>query len=271
MDATVTVITPVFTYRESIFETIDSVFMQDYPNIEYILIDDGPHSINELVVNYLKRIEKNNIKCMIIHNNENLGISKTLNIAVSKSTGKYIFNLADDDCFFDDKVIADWTKEFDNSNADIIVARRAIYDSTLSDVMWIDSENNWIEKTQQNGTLFDSMAAYNKIFGCVTAKTRLFLQSDVGKYDPQYKLIEDYPSIMKAIRSGIKIHNFNRITVKYRYGGRSSTEQIDDIYLRESDKIFKNEILPYCDNKIKSYVGYMQWKRNIKKIHKHKP
>lgn len=51
----------VLTYRngEFLFETIDSILMQDYPHIELIVAEDGASDFNaETIKNILRRIKK---------------------------------------------------------------------------------------------------------------------------------------------------------------------------------------------------------------------
>lgn len=70
-------VTCMITYRkfQYLYETWNSIFMQDYPNIEIIIGDDGSDNLPELELR--KYIEKNrgkNIKNVIlIANEENHG------------------------------------------------------------------------------------------------------------------------------------------------------------------------------------------------------
>ena len=64
---------------------------------------------------------------------------------------------------------------------------------------------------------------------------------------------------------GYNIHFFNRIVVKYRLGGISYAQNISKLYLKESNKLFINEILPYSKYKIKAIKNYIAWRRNIAK------
>ena len=42
-----TIITPAYKKSDMIFQTIDSIVSQTYPNIEYIIVDDGPNAIDQ--------------------------------------------------------------------------------------------------------------------------------------------------------------------------------------------------------------------------------
>ena len=73
--------------------------MQDYEKIEYVIIDDGPYSVDDNIV--MQWATREDIDFKIIHNEVNKGVSEALNIGIHNSEGEIIFNLADDDTFFD--------------------------------------------------------------------------------------------------------------------------------------------------------------------------
>lgn len=95
----ISIITPVYKFRPTVKECIESIMIQNYNNIEYIIVDDGPNSIEDRTIT--QYITRDDIKIKIIHNDANKGISESLNIGIKNSNGEIIFNLADDDKFFD--------------------------------------------------------------------------------------------------------------------------------------------------------------------------
>lgn len=76
----VSVITPAYNRASFLDETILSVIKQDYPNIEYIVLDDGS---SDGTLDVIKKYE-NRIKCF---SHENMGEARTVNKGVSLSNG----------------------------------------------------------------------------------------------------------------------------------------------------------------------------------------
>ena len=88
----VTVITPTYNQDQYILETAYSVLSQTYPNIEYIIINDGSTDTTEQV---LKKLPKE----VVIINQPNVGQSATLNRGWSMAKGKYLAYLSSDDLY----------------------------------------------------------------------------------------------------------------------------------------------------------------------------
>lgn len=88
----VSVIIPCYNHEQYVEQSLKSVFDQTYNNIELIVIDDGS-SDNSVTV--LKKMQEKYNFTLITQ--ENMGVCKTLNKAVSLSKGKYIALLASDD------------------------------------------------------------------------------------------------------------------------------------------------------------------------------
>lgn len=133
MNPLVTVVTPSYNNSKTIFGAIDSVLMQSYPNIQYIVCDDASSNFDgEAIIEYIRAKNTGNIVDLIVtRNDSNLGITKNLNRALSKANGKYLFNVAADDQFFDESVLTQWVERFESTNADVITAKRAVYDENL--------------------------------------------------------------------------------------------------------------------------------------------
>ena len=267
----VTIITPVYKKRGTLQDTVRSVCNQTYPFIQYLIVDDGPGSVEDNIVDFIHSLnEKVDVK--VIHNDENRGTSYSLNKAIKESYGEYVFNIADDDCFSSDNVITDWVSDFIRTGAEVMTAKRAVYDRTMTIKDRIEPPESVTEmiKTLSNKDLFDEMSGYNLIFGSVTAKKRTIFDKPYGLYDERYRIIEDYSSNMLLLRNGVKFVFFDYIVLNYRSGGISSIEGIDKAYLRESDMIFKNEILPFVSSKFKAIRKYRRWKKTLMKEKKRK-
>ena len=113
----VSIIIPVYKTEDYLAECMNSVFIQDYPNLEIILVDDGsPDNCPKLCDEYAKKHE--NVK--VIHQtNRGLGLSR--NSGMKVATGKYIFFLDSDDCLDGKEAISTLVKRGEEKQADIIV------------------------------------------------------------------------------------------------------------------------------------------------------
>lgn len=89
----VSVIIPVYNVEDYLCECIDSVINQTYKNLEIILVDDGStDSSGKICDDYAEKDER----IRVIHKN-NSGPSKTRNVGLEHTKGKYIYFLDSDD------------------------------------------------------------------------------------------------------------------------------------------------------------------------------
>ena len=86
-------------------------------NIEIILINDYSKD-NSLQI--IEKIQKKDLRIIIINNKNNIGILYSRCIGVLKSRGNYILNLDHDDMFFDEDVYDKLYQSTENGNYDII-------------------------------------------------------------------------------------------------------------------------------------------------------
>ena len=89
----ISVIMPTYNTELSFLKaSVDSILSQTFRDFEFIIIDDC--STNE-TQDYLKSLSDERVK--IIRNNENFGVSKSLNIGLEMARGKYIARMDADD------------------------------------------------------------------------------------------------------------------------------------------------------------------------------
>lgn len=90
----VTVLMSIYNRTSYINEAINSILHQTYQNLEILIILEYSSNQDE-IYNILKSFKSEKIR--IIKNKERLGLAKSLNIGLTKSKGKYIARMDDDD------------------------------------------------------------------------------------------------------------------------------------------------------------------------------
>lgn len=266
----VTVITPFYHNASTIFRTLDSLLSQTYAPIEYILVNDGSDDFDaEAIAAY---IEKNKterlVQYKILENETNQGTVKALNHALSVANGAYIFSLAADDAFFDERVIEDWVAAFLETGADVLTARRAVYDENLETFLFSAPNEKEIEcfALESPQKQLQKMSGANMAFGACTAYSARCYEIVGGKLDERYRLIEDYPFNLKLLRAGVPIRFFDRTVIRYRWGGLSNFNNVNEAYLKDSDRIFRQESYPFAPNKMVALRSYYHWKFRLKAV-----
>lgn len=95
----VSVIIPVYNHERYVEDAIISVFEQDYPNIELIVINDG--SVDSSNDKIIKLKERYSFKYI---NQKNHGLSQTLLNGLTYCTGEYLALVASDDQWLKNKI-----------------------------------------------------------------------------------------------------------------------------------------------------------------------
>lgn len=262
----ITVVVPSYNSPD-LYLALDSVLAQDYGRIQLILIDDASSRFSqEETERFLREKCRDNIEeCEVIVNEKNMGTAYSLNRALGQSKGTYIFYLAGDDCFFDSRVLSDWVGAFLESGAQVMTARRELYDENLREALGIEPTPKQIKqlKTLSPAELFEKISPANFIFGCCTARSAESFKK-YGCYDERYRLVEDYSMNLQLLRKGVEIVFFDRVVVKYRGGGVSSAGRYNEAYENDMEAILENEILPFTKHPLKVRWKHWQWKREQK-------
>lgn len=259
----ITVITP--NYRgKHLLNAVCSVLAQTYEKIQYIVIDDGSEGFDEKALReYIDTNKRSNlVEAIVEHLPQNCGTVRALNRAIRLAAGEIVFNLACDDVFADTNVIADWVSEFQRTEAGVLTAYRLICGEDMRQVVRRAPLAGQVRaiRTLPPEVLFERLIDRNFIFGSCTAYARSCIEQ-FGPYDERYRLIEDYAYIMKLLRKGQRIGFFDRVVVKCRGGGVSAAVNYNGYYERDTDLIFKYEIIPFAGKPNRAKRQREKWKR----------
>lgn len=244
----VTVITLTYNHFENIRKTIDSVFLQDYHNIEYIICDDGSFEFpNEIIKEYIKKGKKIKLIC-----HENVGTVKNFNFAINNSVGKYIIPLSGNDYFSDKNIVSKIVDKFENTQADILTARRACISNT-GEVMRVLPAMEKVEllKSEKQKEVFEELCISSFISGASTYYSRKVLDVYDG-FNEEYKLIEDFPFYMQYLLDGGRIYYLDCITINYDMNGVTSQKKISELLVKDRKKYYKDLVFP--NSKEFSYI-----------------
>ncbi len=177
----VTVITPTYNRASFLEETIQSVLKQDYPNIEYIVLDDG--SVDETTGVVKKFGDK-----LIYEHHKNIGEVKTVNKGFSMSHGEIIGVVNSDDPLLPGAISE--VVKFMTQNPEIIVV--------YPDWVKIDENGKVIEKIVTPNYSYEYMLrTHDNITGPGTFFRKTILKKIKGR-DFQFKYVSDYDFWLRA-------------------------------------------------------------------------
>jgi len=221
----ISIITIVYNNKECIAECIKSILKQKNSNLEYIVIDGGSTD------GTLEAIEpyKSELACYI--SEKDSGLYNALNKGIRNATGDIIGILHSDDLLYADTTLSEICTTFESTNADLVYAKGV-----------------YVAKNNANKIrrLYAS-SGFNKnrlYFGWIPLHTTIYVRRAVfeqyGLYDESFKIASDYEiSLRWFTNEKIKKVYLNRIVVKMRFGGKSTTPGLQGLKSSEDYRIIK--------------------------------
>ncbi len=182
MKPKVTVLTCVYNGLPFLKEAIDSTLNQTYKDFDYLIIDDASsdENVSKLIESY------DDPRINFIKNEKNLGVSNTINKALSIIKTEYIVRIDQDDINLPNRIEEQISYLEDNPNIDIVCS-------------WehgIDSSGKRIKSWKRNLKNYGEFIGYILIGICpiwhpsITFKTKVML--DIGGFDASYIRAEDF-------------------------------------------------------------------------------
>jgi glycosyltransferase involved in cell wall biosynthesis len=211
----ISIITACINSEGTIRRTIESILLQDYDNIEYIIIDgDSSDSTISIINNYKNKVSK------IISEKDN-SIYDALNKGVHLATGEIIGFLHADDFYSTTSIVSNVIRIFEvNNNLDIV----------LGDVAFVNKS----EKVER----YYSGKNFNFDIGIMPPHPAIFINKNCyekfGYFNTDYKIASDYDLLFRLI----EIHNASYIyskdiVVHMMLGGASNKNIFSSIKLNK--------------------------------------
>jgi len=216
----VSVVVPSYNHEAYIEECILSVLNQTYKNIELIVVDDGSTDRSREI---LERLQ-NQFHFVLLFQ-ENQGISKTMNKAISLSHGKYISSSASDDFMMPDKIERQVNYMESDPDCSLVFGK----------VHMVDNNSQIIEGLTVVDPVEDVVGSvpFEKLIegNCIPAASVMYKKEaweQCGKYD-ENSIIEDWGLWLEFAYSG-KIVYLDEYFAYYRWHGDNLTSNTLKMY-----------------------------------------
>lgn len=219
----------IVCYRnwEFMKDTIDSVLMQDYSQIQLIVSDDGSdHFPAEEFEQYIESHKRDNlISYTVRHSEKNEGTVRHLNRVLEWVEGEYIMLMAGDDTLDNSSVFSRYVQAFqkEGDKCGVVMGQTALYDTTMSKFLEYYVWPDVIDAINKEDSAKDLLNALYYL-PCIPTTSTCFRRWVIDQYTPfdtDYKLIEDYPFHLKLAEDNVKMHYENFIAARHRDGGIS--------------------------------------------------
>jgi glycosyltransferase len=205
----VSIITITYNSAATVEDTLKSVVDQDYPNIEYLIID-GKSKDNTLQI-----VNKYQDKITKIVSEKDKGLYDALNKGISLATGDIIGMLHSDDLYASNQVISDIVKTFENNPS---------AEGVYADLVFVDRNDvNKITRTWESGDYEEG----DFLNGWMPPHPTFFVKKECyvryGGFNTSLRLSADYELMLRMIhKNKIRLAYLPKVVVKMRMGGVSN-------------------------------------------------
>ena len=221
----VSIITTCYNREKTIAQAIESVLGQDYPDIEYIVVDgastDGSFKV---VRSYGSRIAK-------VISERDGGMYEAINKGIKMATGEIVGLLHSDDFLFHPHIISEIVERFKQTSADIVYGNGLFVDAQGTDKVIRDwRSGNYRRWKVRLGWLPLHPTVYIK---------RSAIER-YGLYNEKYQIAADSDFLVRYLyKADLQVEYLGKYVVRMRMGGLSTDSQKRKAMWKEDVEMFR--------------------------------
>lgn len=210
----ITVLMSVLDEDKNFLKTaIESILHQTYNRFEFLIIDDG--STNKACRNLLNNYVLEDTRVRLITNENNLGLTASLNLGVQHANGKYIARIDSNDIAHPTRL----AKQLD------FMEKHPAY-ALCGSWAYLINEDDEIVGKKELFTSYEAIRKHILNFNIFTHSSLFFKKDTIvnkGGYTPTMKKAQDYDLILK-LAAKHPIANLSELLCFYRISPKSISE-----------------------------------------------
>ena len=242
----ISIITSCYNRVSTIRGAIESVLAQDYPDIEYIIVDGASTDGSVEVIR--DAIEGHEDRVKFISEPDH-GMYEAINKGIRMATGDYIGLVHSDDFLYSSHTISDIAKRLEKTHADFL----------YGDGLFVNAENTdkvvrkWIGGTYRLWKVRHGWLPLHP-----TCYIRREVMEKLGGYDESYMIAADTDLLVRYLLDNhVKTDYLKKYIVRMRMGGMSTDNS-------RRAKMWKEDIRVYSSHGFKhvtlTKIEKMLWK-----------
>jgi glycosyltransferase involved in cell wall biosynthesis len=238
----VSLLIPCYNVEKFLDDAIYTIINQSYKNLEIVLINDGS---TDNTYEKLKKLAREDSRIILVNNEENIGLIKSLNKGINYCSGNYIERFDADDLIGLDRI----AKQIE------IIIKNPTIDLITSYANYITPNGKFHSKAASFYCNSLHSAAFLGLFECPLLHAGMFIKTSVLKeymYDENESSshIEDYDLFSRLIINKVNLMVDTRDNQRYMYRRNPNSVSSRNIDFQRENAIQKSK-----DN-LKSILNY---------------
>ena len=221
----VSIITTCYNREKTIAQAIESVLNQDYPDIEYIVVDGGSRDDSlKIIRSYGSRISK-------VVSERDGGMYEAINKGIKMAEGDIVGLLHSDDFLIHNHIISEIVERFKQTAADMVYGDGLFVDADQTDKVIRDwRSGNYRRWKVRLGWLPLHPTAYIK----------RNVMGQYGLYNEKYQIAADSDFLLRYLyKADLKVEYLGKYVLRMRMGGLSTDGKKRKAMWKEDVEMFR--------------------------------
>jgi glycosyltransferase involved in cell wall biosynthesis len=217
----ITLVTPSFKQGQYLEETIRSVLLQGYPNLEYMVIDgDSPDESKTIIRKYEKFLT-------YWVSEKDSGQTNAINKGFTRATGQVMGWLNSDDVLMPGALLTIGREFAHNPKTQVLCGLRVVIDSQSQ------VAGHWITEMPTRFVLQHLCVVPQE-----TCYWRRSVYERIGPLDETFRFAMDFDYWQRMLKAGYEFRLIPRFLGKFRVHGEAKTSTLRDVMEQEVSRIY---------------------------------